>query len=557
MEVTPTEKENQKLRFSTDVDVMEIENRFQMMDPEEWEDDDDYEIEIVEGTGAGGDDDADFYLEMIDGEIFYVFETEDDISLEEDESSSEEESMTQTSAEPAEPMQLDFAAMMGGQCGGEMGASLSNIDSGDLDASECDNSASKNEMSSQVEEATVAKSVSNNNGASITEGSPTQNSDLLPVSPVRQPSITLDLTDMEQNVALSPLESPTKSVKSILKSGPLSPTPTPKSPASVNTEKKERKKKEKKEKTFTKTFVRASDFDGEHRVYNWEKPTWTNQQLKSTGKGDDIRSGKNLANPITNAAKLIEKGQVKWEKPEWAAEESEHGGTESEDLNAKEELIRRIQGGHLNLPGLRRNKSRLKLSINGSILAEGGDIVKPITKATIIQKPNINYVANPKILRATPVGSRVKCGESLEAPVTQAASLGKYNWEKPSWVTKKLHQTAGGEKLKAGKDVAPPISAVKNKIEWEKPDWTLKRGMGRTLSAEAGKKEYSWEKPSWASGTRKVLSGGTSLRETPGGRELRQGAENLARPITDLPQIVSEKDNDVRPKPLQRTRSQD
>jgi hypothetical protein len=86
VEVLPSEKQNRKINFDEAVYVMEIENRWQMMEVEELEDDDSYEIEIVEGTGGAAgsgstEDDADFYLEMIDGEIFYVFETEDDISV--------------------------------------------------------------------------------------------------------------------------------------------------------------------------------------------------------------------------------------------------------------------------------------------------------------------------------------------------------------------------------------------------------------------------------------------------------------------------------------------
>ena len=88
--------------------IQEIENRFAYSYPED-EDDDSYEIEIVEDDG-----DADFYLEIVDGEVFYVFETEDDISEDDSEESDEmEDSETETDLEgsPRQPLQLPIATM--------------------------------------------------------------------------------------------------------------------------------------------------------------------------------------------------------------------------------------------------------------------------------------------------------------------------------------------------------------------------------------------------------------------------------------------------------------
>src|SRR3569623_985447 len=73
VEVLPSAKANRKIRFDEQILVQEIENRYASMDYEE-DDDDSYEIEIVDD-----DEDADFYLEIVDGEVVYVFETEDDI----------------------------------------------------------------------------------------------------------------------------------------------------------------------------------------------------------------------------------------------------------------------------------------------------------------------------------------------------------------------------------------------------------------------------------------------------------------------------------------------
>lgn len=553
IESIPAVKENQKIRFSENVDVMCIENRFQLMDPADYEDDDSYEIEIVEGNGSTGGDDADFYLEMIDGEIFYVFETEDDISVESNDDSS---SYDKDAGAACEPLQLDIGGLMTSPkkvSEVQMGESFSHID---YDPSETSASASEGAMHDENGDVRIEDIIQfelpslpslpmprnepnppissptpcpGDDSLSPKSQSPSRRADVAPSSPRRLPSID----DLDSDFPLSPSRSPPP--KSILKACPVSPLPCV---GKASSSKEKREKKAKKEKTFTKTFVRASDFDGEHRVYSWEKPTWANQQLKSTGKGDDIRSGANLANPITNAAKLIEKGQVKWEKPEWALTNAD--GSENDDLNAKAELIRQIQDGTMNLPNLGRSKSRLKLSINGSILATGGDIVKPITKATIIKKPSINFVANPKILRATPGGSLVWSGENLEAPVTQATTIKKYSWETPSWVSKKLQTTNSSELLTrgGGVDVASPQPIAEKRIEWEKPDWTKKRSIVRRADSaqfdDGQKKEYGWQKPSWTQAKLRPATSGISFADG------RRDRFELAKPITKLPELVNQ-----------------
>jgi hypothetical protein len=545
VEVLPSEKQNKKICFGETVEVMEIENRWQMRDNDEEDDDDSYEIEIVEGHGAGGDDDADFYLEMIDGEIFYVFETEDDSSEEEEEedvSDSEQSSESDSQGSIVEPLQFNISGLMAPN----LGDSSNTFESADgekeftqtpqhlredAEPVEIDEINSKDESLHNVDKTVPAEPSTDLTASPTPQKVPT--SITLPPQTVSSP--TWEGVD---TAPVSPRRSPEKltsspplTPRSILKACPPSP---PKSPAKKKKD-KPKKPKESKEKTFTKTFVRAADFDGEHRVYSWEKPTWANsQQLRSTGKGDEIRKGANLAQPITNAKQLIEKGKVKWEKPEWALPDP--------DVDAKEELIKQIQEGGMNLPGTLNRGRRLKLSINGNILAQGGDIVKPITKATIIKKSsNINNIANPKILRATPRGIHLWHGEDLAEPVTMATTTKKYQWEKPSWAIKQnLNSTGVREKLKAGQDVAAPIT---KSIAWEKPDWTRKRTIGRTRSESmeqmAARKEYTWEKPVWAKAQLRhvdAIQEHSVLRPSEKGLAVREG-ENLARPITNLPHI--------------------
>lgn len=575
VEILPSVKQNRKINFDDHVYVMEIENRFQMLLPEdqiEEEDEVAYEIEIVEG---GQTDDADFYLEMIDGEIFYVFETEDDISVEEENDESSEESTEdedQSQAQP--PMQLDIGGMMAPNLDESFRSqadddnmydpnedddddddtNVVNVDEKDNDlqniaqppvqlvfdiedgtdklvtvsaeppkaeTSQQPHLIEPETLSNQIEPQQKQKQEIDNTVVNIHGSTAAIGPDSAPISPIRQQT---DPADMG---------SPQLSVRSILKACP--PSPKIKSPKQPKKEKKSTKDPSKK-KTFTKTYVRAGDFDGEHRVYAWEKPAWAaNNTLRKSGLGDAILKGENLAQPITDKEKILKSGKVKWEKPEWAKNEEEgSGGTE--DGAAKEELIRKIQEGGLNLPSKRKGGSRLKITLNGSTLRDGSDIVKPITKATVIKKPsNINTIANPKILRATPIGARIKEGVALEAPTTAATQLKKDLWEKPSWTQVKLQSTQGGDIIKKGGQLALPITpttAEKNNIS--KEDWRSKRGLGRIASAnglleDVGRKEYSWEKPSWAKGVQ--------LRKTAQGNAVRSGEGDLARPITSLPHL--------------------
>lgn len=545
VEVLPSEKQNRKICFVEEVSVLEIENRFQMMEPDEMDDDESYEIEIVEGSGEGnGQDDADFYLEMIDGEIFYVFETEDDISVSDEENDSDESSdsssstseseMQTPSGGPIAPLQLNFGELIAPTLDDSMVLLDTTFDMVEVSVKE------EKKMSEGVESQPIEnEKPQNGNGETSNVVTHPDESD----SPDRGPKPSIGGFDTPPGSpdrlpcgAFSP--SPPTTPKSILK---IPASPGVSSPSKAKRDKKLKKEKtNKKEKTFSRTFVRAADFDGEHRVYSWEKPTWANQQLKSTGKGDDIRQGANLSGPITDANKLIKSGKVKWEKPEWArcGDESDR----ADDLDAKEELIRQIQDGIVSLPGLQHNKRRLRLSVNGSVLAEGGDIVKPITKATIIRKPaNINHIANPKILRATPGGQKLWNGENLAGPVTQATNVKKYGWEKPSWVKAKLNPTNSSENVKAGQEVVPAEN--ESSITWEKPDWAKKRGVSRGHSeiGFASKKEYSWEKPSWAksriNGTAdNPRETSTTLKPTDKGQLALQGGK-LEKPITFLPHM--------------------
>jgi hypothetical protein len=584
VELLPAEKANRKICWDENILVQEIANRYGDMEVDEGEEDS-YEIEIVDDDG-----DADFYLEIVDGEVFYVFETEDDLS-DEEESDDEDDESTVTAGDASTAAHSEIVS----ESDYEMSTpdvghtssrpvhlptsmALPSLDEdGSVDAdssplpepkgpaliepdSDCDGAAEvtasnacpateptlmsidENDADSEVFSMKSLRSQSRNTPPA-TEGatssgvtsdakafaepddaqlSPTQVRDssertsstdaaVVPASPPatvtassgyttpvqkKKESLQIPLVDMvptspasSSAPPLSPGNTSNVTPRSILKACPESPKKpmTPKKPRDKS------KPKEKKEKTFTKTYVRAEQYNCETTVsYAWEKPSWTNKQLRSTDKGEQVRKGGNLANPITFPNKLPANADLLQE------EGLEIDGVEYEQVD-KEELIRRLKGGS---HGRHR---KLKFSINGAKIRDGGDIVQPITKATVFRKPeNINKIANQDVLKKTAIGDAVKEGMNLAQPVTLATVNKTYQWEKPEWA----------KRLESRKENSDEISIA-----------VSSRGF---VSPSKQKKTYTWEKPSWTK---------QRLATTENGDAVKEGA-NLARPITQLPDLV-------------------
>lgn len=542
VEILPSEKQNRKIRFDEEILVQEIENRFAYANMDEEDDDDSYEIEIVEDDG-----DADFYLEIVDGEVFYVFETEDDIS--DDESDEEDadmqvsESETETDlddSQPRLPLQLPIAAMSAPNLDADMETIMPTYEKRQavvtpapardpvLVLSDDEESPPVSPMAPApvAPAAVVAMSMAASSSAIEFESglvTPVHSAPSTPDAPKKLSvkdmffeDIPTPTSPIATHIApASPGSGIRTPVRSILKA-------CPESPRRPVTPKKKKDKKEKKEKTFTKTYVRAEHYDGEHVAYSWEKPDWTKTQLRSTGKGDEVRKGGNLANPITFPKNQVVNAQLEEE--------------EFEQVN-KEELIRRLKGGDSAialhpLPGYRGKQRKLKFSINGAKIRDGGDIVKPITKATVYRKPeDVNLVAKPDNLKHTDAGDKVKKGINLAAPVTQATVI-----RTPEDVNHVANKTVLKNK---------GVEQEKKTYQWEKPAWTRPKlnssgnrsfdedtindeGVARGSELEA-KKKYQWEKPAWA---KKDV-----LRQTDKGDVVRQG-ETLAKPITELPDLA-------------------
>jgi hypothetical protein len=316
----------------------------------------------------------------------------------------------------------------------------------------------------------------------------------------------------------SPPLSPSKFAspgKSILRANP--PSPRKKKPSGTKRDKEKKDKDKKKAKTFTKTYVRPEEFDGEHRVYSWEKPDWAKKdggetkQLRSTGKGDDIRKGANLANPITfcikgpvnpgveeddeKAGTKVSIADITAFAPASAATDATPTTTAAAIKRAAggmdiEEVMRRLNAGErvaaAGVPYYRKNQRQLRISINGAKIRDGADIVKPITMATVRTSEDaiLNKVANQNVLKTTTTGQEVREGKNLAAPVTMpiikfddtnhvanknvlknkgvAPKTNKqYEWEKPEWTQRsKLKSTVKGDAVKQGMDLQAPITQI-------------------------------------------------------------------------------------------------
>ena len=623
VEILPSEKPNMKIRWDNSILVQEIQNRYANMCRDEDDTEDSYEIEIVEDDG-----DADFYLEVVDGEVYYVFETEDDISVdsmevEDSDSSSGSETTSET---PVHPMQLDINRMSTPSL--DMSSQNLDFDPNDLFSDDEDTLASEantfpseantfpsetNTVPSKardedsekekilevvdgtdtsahdeeiIEEARPivipAKEEEINKTAPVAR-LPAADTDKVgdPSKPVKpQISVPSTITVKKQPERATPNSSTEVDSAPSSPRGDISPktskdAPTsPRSPARsiLKSPRKEipkspkKPKKPKGEKTFTKTYVRADNFDGEHRVYTWEKPQWTTKQLKSTGKGDAIRQGGNLANPITFPK------EYSWKHNVLGTDEQEEEETEKETMDKAELIAKMLKNGSnvVQLPRYGKNQSKLRVSVHGAKIRDGSDIVKPITKATVLRKPeDINHIANPEILKSTPTGDQVRSGKSLAGPITKATVLRtpedvnrvankdvlrnkgvapaqnkQYEWQKPEWTQTKLHSTDKGELVKKGVSVAKPVTHINREsiYGWEKPSWTEKAKKERSLESLDGSsqhgdslsdsshhKKYEWEKPQWT-------QTGRVLKSTKSGELVRHG-DDLAAPITKLPAL--------------------
>lgn len=481
VEILPPEKENRKIMWADEIHICEMPNRRQLgliTDEEDDEDDSSYEIEIVEDDG-----DADFYLEIVDGEIFYVFETEDD--SDEDMEDASVSDIGSIANEPRPSRSLPAEQMMAPPLCDDDGDGMTyqtetNVSNMALEDPPVhfvepeQEHADTVELMSQQEQSgdesvSADEEVADGQGPRG-EGIPLQIGFTTPLStPEQEPKAKMVPGPLERSTLMipsspqpptssrGPPKSPTSPTRSILKACPPSP------------QRKPRENKDKKSKGIRKTYVRADTFDGEHQVFTWTKPDWVQEnKLKQTDRGQDVRQGVNLASPIT----FPKQGKRYNEQNDHHAKDVY--GDEGGNVIDKEELIRRIQAGEEGVMAFvprptygGKYQRKLRFSEKGQQIRSGVNLEKPITKATVDRKrDDINLLAQPKDVLKKHVEVERK----------------EYGWQKPEWAkkapSKLIHSPSKGKK----------------QYTWDTPEWAKPnlKGSGR---GDAMKKLGKLEKP--------------------------------------------------------------
>lgn len=233
------------------------------------------------------------------------------------------------------------------------------------------------------------------------------------------------------------------------------------------------------------------------------------------------------------------KNDYSWEKPEWAKKSSLKKTTRGNIVKQGVSLAAPVTHINANKDESRdtnqlANTSRLQKTIRGSIVKQGVSLSAPVTHINKNKGVSRNPLANTSRLQKTDRGSIAKQGVSLSAPVTHI------NKDKDVIVEKK--------KLRKQRRATHA-----GNTEWEKPDWAKSNSLKTSdvgTSARQGKSlalpvtnikevvtekdNLAWEKPDWAKS--KVL------KSSDVGTSARQG-KSLALPVTNIKEVVSEKDH--------------
>lgn len=224
----------------------------------------------------------------------------------------------------------------------------------------------------------------------------------------------------------------------------------------------------------------------------WEKPAWTQAQLKTTTKGNKIKAGKYLSAPITNIPKKINEGLEE--------EDGDNTPSQAALMKGAQKMIQ--------LPKVKKHHAGLKFTGNGVRIRDGRKIEKQINPKVKNKEEVKIWGADPEDLKLTPRGLTARKGKILSEDITTATQVKKHTFEKPKWAkwdkTYLLKTTETGEHLKEGEDIAPKI----------------------TDTSEV--KKHTFEKPSWAK-----AGGAAALKTTEEGQKVKEGAY-LSAPIVDL-----------------------
>jgi len=198
----------------------------------------------------------------------------------------------------------------------------------------------------------------------------------------------------------------------------------------------------------------------------WEKPAWAKggMKLKKTGRADTMKTSGNLAAAITfspfknedHSNKVANQGRLKNSDVGEAVKSGENLAC---PITHFRELAMDVDNTNYVA-----NQGQLRQSEIGEAVKSGENLACPITHIREeVMNDNTNYEANQGVLRKSDVGNAAKAGEDLAAPVTYTPYK---NTDHTNYVAhpENLRKSDVGEAAKAGEDLAMPITHIRDEM---------------------------------------------------------------------------------------------
>lgn len=187
----------------------------------------------------------------------------------------------------------------------------------------------------------------------------------------------------------------------------------------------------------------------------WEQPDWiTNSPLKAKKKSVNVLIGS-------------PEKTIGWEKPGWTKTELRLTGKDLRkgvDLQAPITHVKKERMDDINFEA---NPLVLKPTKKGTDVRLGENLAKPITHCAKDPMADVNFVAIPElILKPTELGEKIKLRGNLEAPITHVEkdTMDDINFEANPLV---LKSTEKGLAVRLGENLARPITFINGKTPSE------------------------------------------------------------------------------------------
>lgn len=205
----------------------------------------------------------------------------------------------------------------------------------------------------------------------------------------------------------------------------------------------------------------GDDCNWEKQTYSWEKPDWTTKTLKTTGRGDVIKTGSSLAAPVTHINKNKDES-----RDTWTTKPSLKKSTRGDAIKHGSNLAAPVTHVNRNKAGSRDTlavKPSLKKSERGEVVGKGSSLAAPVTHINKVKDEtrDLNLAVDKSKLR--------------KSKTTHAGNIG---WETPEWAkTSRLKSTDVGKTAREGKNLSLPVTNIaeavsqKESLAWKKPEW--------------------------------------------------------------------------------------